>query len=56
MENSSRKRPDRRCFAIVIKRVPETMPPDVARKNGAKLDQAAPVIAKRVLDASIASQ
>lgn len=28
---------------VTIKRVPETMPPDVARKAGAKLDQAAPV-------------
>ena len=28
---------------VTIKRVPETMPPDVARKNGVKLDQAAPV-------------
>ncbi len=30
---------------VTIKRVPETMPPDVARKNGVKLDQAAPVAA-----------
>jgi len=28
---------------VTIKRVPETMPPDVAKRNGAKLDQAAPV-------------
>lgn len=28
---------------VIVKRVPETMPPDVARKHGAKLDQAAPV-------------
>ena len=28
---------------VTVKRVPETMPPDVARKQGAKLDQAAPV-------------
>ena len=28
-----------------LKRVPETMPPDVAKKHGAKLDQAAPVAA-----------
>lgn len=28
---------------VVVKRVPETMPPDVARQYGAKLDQAAPV-------------
>ncbi len=28
---------------VTVKRVPETMPPDVARRNGAKLDQAAPV-------------
>ena len=30
---------------VTIKRAPETMPPDVARKNGVKLDQAAPVAA-----------
>lgn len=29
--------------AVTIKRVPETMPPDVAAKYGAKLDQAAPI-------------
>ena len=28
---------------VTVKRVPETMPPDVAKRNGAKLDQAAPV-------------
>ena len=28
---------------VIVKRVPETMPPDVAAKAGAKLDQAAPV-------------
>lgn len=28
---------------VTIKRVPETMPPDVAKKYGVKLDQAAPV-------------
>ncbi len=28
---------------VILKRVPETMPPDVAAKYGAKLDQAAPV-------------
>ncbi|MGP8234294.1 MAG: NAD(P)H:quinone oxidoreductase [Limisphaerales bacterium] len=28
---------------VVVKRVPELMPPDVAKKHGAKLDQAAPV-------------
>lgn len=28
---------------VTVKRVPETMPPDVARKAGAKMDQAAPV-------------
>jgi NAD(P)H dehydrogenase (quinone) len=28
---------------VIVKRVPETMPPDVAKRNGAKLDQAAPV-------------
>jgi len=27
---------------VTLKRVPETMPPDVAAKNGVKLDQAAP--------------
>lgn len=30
---------------VTVKRVPETMPPDVAKKHGAKLDQAAPVAA-----------
>jgi len=28
---------------VIVKRVPETMPPEVAAKYGAKLDQAAPV-------------
>lgn len=28
---------------VTLKRVPETMPPDVAKKAGAKLDQSAPV-------------
>lgn len=28
---------------VTVKRVPETMPPDVAKRNGVKLDQAAPV-------------
>lgn len=28
---------------VIIKRVPETMPPDVAKQYGAKLDQVAPV-------------
>ncbi len=28
---------------VALKRVPETLPPDEARKHGAKLDQAAPV-------------
>ena len=28
---------------VVIKRVPDTMPPEVAKKYGAKLDQAAPI-------------
>lgn len=28
---------------VTVKRVPETMPPDVAQKSGAKLDQPAPV-------------
>lgn len=28
---------------VIVKRVPETMPPDVAKKAGAKLDQQAPV-------------
>ncbi len=28
---------------VTVKRVPETMPPEVAKKAGAKLDQAAPV-------------
>jgi NAD(P)H dehydrogenase (quinone) len=28
---------------VTVKRVPETIPPDVAKRNGVKLDQAAPV-------------
>ena len=28
---------------VTVKRVPETLPPEVAKRNGAKLDQAAPV-------------
>ena len=28
---------------VTVKRVPETMPPDVAKRNGSKLDQSAPV-------------
>lgn len=28
---------------VTVKRVPETMPPEVAKKHGAKLDQAAPI-------------
>jgi len=28
---------------VTVKRVPETIPPDVAQRNGVKLDQAAPV-------------
>jgi len=34
---------------VTLKRVPETMPPDVARKAGAKLDQAAPVASPKEL-------
>jgi NAD(P)H dehydrogenase (quinone) len=30
---------------VTVKRVPETMPPDVAKKHGAKLNQVAPVAA-----------
>ncbi len=30
---------------VTVKRVPETMPPEIARKYGAKLDQVAPVAA-----------
>lgn len=28
---------------VVVKRVPDTMPPEVAKKHGAKLDQGAPI-------------
>ena len=35
--------------AVVVKRVPETMPPEVAEKHGVKLDQAAPVADPREL-------
>jgi NAD(P)H dehydrogenase (quinone) len=34
---------------VILKRVPETMPPDVAAKAGAKLDQAAPVASPKEL-------
>jgi NAD(P)H dehydrogenase (quinone) len=34
---------------VTVKRVPETMPPDVAEKYGAKLDQAAPVASPKEL-------
>ncbi len=34
---------------VILKRVPETMPPDVAQKYGAKLDQAAPVASPKEL-------
>lgn len=34
---------------VTVKRVPETMPPDVARQAGAKLDQAAPVASPKEL-------
>lgn len=34
---------------VTIKRVPETMPPEVAKKHGAKLDQAAPVASPQEL-------
>jgi len=34
---------------VTVKRVPETMPPDVAQKAGAKLDQAAPVASPKEL-------
>ena len=36
---------------VTVKRVPETMPPDVAAKAGAKLDQAAPVADPKELGA-----
>lgn len=34
---------------VTVKRVPETMPPDVAKQYGAKLDQAAPVASPKEL-------
>jgi len=34
---------------VTLKRVPETMPPDVAKNAGAKLDQAAPVASPKEL-------
>jgi NAD(P)H dehydrogenase (quinone) len=34
---------------VTVKRVPETMPPEVAEKYGAKLDQAAPVASPKEL-------
>lgn len=34
---------------VTVKRVPETMPPDVAQRVGAKLDQAAPVASPKEL-------
>lgn len=34
---------------VTLKRVPETMPPEVARQAGAKLDQAAPVASPKEL-------
>jgi NAD(P)H dehydrogenase (quinone) len=34
---------------VTIKRVPETMPPEVARQYGAKLDQAAPIASPKEL-------
>jgi NAD(P)H dehydrogenase (quinone) len=34
---------------VTLKRVPETMPPDVAKQTGAKLDQAAPVASPKEL-------
>src|SRR5580698_5099237 len=34
---------------VIVKRVPETMPPDVAKKAGAKLDQNAPVASPKEL-------
>ncbi len=34
---------------VTLKRVPETMPPDVARQAGAKLDQTAPVASPKEL-------
>ena len=34
---------------VTLKRVPETMPPDVAKQAGAKLDQAAPIASPKEL-------
>jgi NAD(P)H dehydrogenase (quinone) len=34
---------------VTVKRVPETMPPDVAKQYGVKLDQAAPIAAPKEL-------
>jgi NAD(P)H dehydrogenase (quinone) len=34
---------------VTVKRVPETMPPDVAKQYGAKLDQAAPIASPKEL-------
>jgi NAD(P)H dehydrogenase (quinone) len=34
---------------VTVKRVPETMPPDVAKQYGAKLDQSAPVASPKEL-------
>lgn len=34
---------------VTVKRVPETMPPDVAKQHGVKLDQAAPVASPKEL-------
>ena len=34
---------------VTLKRVPETMPPDVAKQAGAKLDQTAPVASPKEL-------
>ena len=34
---------------VTLKRVPETMPPDVAKQYGAKLDQAAPIASPKEL-------
>ena len=35
---------------VVVKRVPETMPPEVAKASGCKLDQAAPLATPDELD------
>jgi NAD(P)H dehydrogenase (quinone) len=34
---------------VILKRVPETMPPDVAKHHGAKLDQPAPIASPKEL-------